>query len=226
MWSARRCSPRAWRAAGRSPTRSPNCCAARVAAVVTTPTTPGPSAFASYVDVITTPSYPFETPSGPAQAHVVLSFVVADPARSCTPARAGLAAGRVPGGRRPVRAHQHRPRPRGCIPGGLRRLGPAGGRDQGGPGPCDRGRAHPRCVADPARVAGRARHIGDVGGGVNGMTLGFGTVSSLNATPSGVVIQATMALKSQVSAAPVAPRGWWSRRAPDRLARVGDPWCR
>ena len=61
---------------------------ARVAAVVTTPTTPGPSALASYVDVdvTTTPSYPFETPSGPAQAHVVLSFVVADPARSCTPA--------------------------------------------------------------------------------------------------------------------------------------------
>ena len=58
------------------------------------------------------------------------------------------------------------------------------------------------------------------------MTMDFGTVSSLSATPSGVVIQATMALQSQVSAAPVAPRGWWSRRAPDRLSRVCDPWCR
>src|SRR5450631_598424 len=55
-----------------------------ISAAVTTPPTPGPSIFAAYVDVTATPTYPFETPSGPAQSNVILSFVVAGPAHQCT----------------------------------------------------------------------------------------------------------------------------------------------
>ncbi len=53
--------------------------------VLTRPPVPGPSTFAAYVDVTVTPSYSFGTPSGPAQSHVILSFVVADPTSGCTP---------------------------------------------------------------------------------------------------------------------------------------------
>ena len=56
-----------------------------VSALVTTPTTTPPSAFAAYVDVTVTPTYPFETPSGPAQSNVILSFVVAGPDHPCVP---------------------------------------------------------------------------------------------------------------------------------------------
>jgi len=55
-----------------------------ISAAVTTPLKPGPSIFASYVDVTATPTYPFETPSGPAQSNVILSFVVAGPDHQCT----------------------------------------------------------------------------------------------------------------------------------------------
>jgi chitinase len=55
-----------------------------VSAVVTRPTTPGPSTFAAYVDVTATPTYPFETPAGPAQSNVILSFVVAGQGQPCT----------------------------------------------------------------------------------------------------------------------------------------------
>lgn len=54
-----------------------------ILAAVTTPPKPGPSVFASYVDVTATPTYPFETPSGPAQSNVILSFVVAGPDNRC-----------------------------------------------------------------------------------------------------------------------------------------------
>lgn len=47
--------------------------------------TPAHTRFSGYVDVTATPSYPFETPSGPSQSHVVLSFVVGDPSRPCVP---------------------------------------------------------------------------------------------------------------------------------------------
>lgn len=60
-----------------------------VSALVTTPTAPGASVFAAYVDVTVTPSYPFETPAGPAQSTVLLSFVVADPADACAPSWGG-----------------------------------------------------------------------------------------------------------------------------------------
>ena len=53
--------------------------------VVTPPAVPGPSVFAAYVDVTVTPTYPFETPPGPAQSNVILSFVVAGPHDACTP---------------------------------------------------------------------------------------------------------------------------------------------
>ncbi|MDI1289489.1 MAG: glycosyl hydrolase family 18 protein [bacterium] len=49
------------------------------------PQPPGPSTFAGYVDVTVTPSYPFETPSGPAQQDVVLAFIVAGRDEPCTP---------------------------------------------------------------------------------------------------------------------------------------------
>ena len=54
-----------------------------ISAVITTPRTPGPSVFAAYVDVTATPTNPFETPSGPAQSNVILSFVVAGPDNHC-----------------------------------------------------------------------------------------------------------------------------------------------
>ena len=49
------------------------------------PLPPGPTTFAAYVDVTVTPSYPFETPPGPAQQDVVLAFVVAGRDEPCTP---------------------------------------------------------------------------------------------------------------------------------------------
>ena len=56
-----------------------------VSALVTTPATTPPSAFAAYVDVTVTPTYPFETPPGPAQSNVILAFVVAGPNHPCVP---------------------------------------------------------------------------------------------------------------------------------------------
>ena len=56
-----------------------------VSNLVTPPVTPGPSVFAAYVDVTVTPTYPFETPPGPAQSNLILSFVVAGPTDACTP---------------------------------------------------------------------------------------------------------------------------------------------
>ncbi|MDO8121272.1 glycosyl hydrolase family 18 [Isoptericola sp. b490] len=50
---------------------------------------PGRSVFDAYVDVTATPSFAFETPEGPAQSSVVLSFVVADPGAPCTPSWGG-----------------------------------------------------------------------------------------------------------------------------------------
>jgi chitinase len=52
---------------------------------VSATTSPGPTRFAPYVDVTATPSYPFETPSGPAQEDVTLAFVVAGRDAPCTP---------------------------------------------------------------------------------------------------------------------------------------------
>lgn len=60
-----------------------------VSALVARPTAPGPSVFAAYVDATATPSYPFETPAGPAQSTVILSFVVAGPDDLCTPTWGG-----------------------------------------------------------------------------------------------------------------------------------------
>lgn len=48
-----------------------------------------PATFAGYVDVTATPRYPFETPEGPAQSHVILAFVVADPDDPCAPSWGG-----------------------------------------------------------------------------------------------------------------------------------------
>lgn len=50
---------------------------------------PGPSTFVGYVDVTATPAFSFETPAGPAQSRVVLSFVVADPTAPCVPSWGG-----------------------------------------------------------------------------------------------------------------------------------------
>jgi len=55
-----------------------------ISAAVSTPPIPGPSIFAAYVDVTATPTYPFETPPGPAQSNVIWSFVVAGPDHHCT----------------------------------------------------------------------------------------------------------------------------------------------
>ncbi len=61
-----------------------------ISAAVTSPPTPGPSIFTAYVDVTATPTYPFETPSGPAQSNVILSFVVAGPDAHCTASWGGV----------------------------------------------------------------------------------------------------------------------------------------
>ncbi len=50
---------------------------------------PGVATFAGYVDVTATPTYPFGTPSGPAQSQVILSFVVADSNAACAPSWGG-----------------------------------------------------------------------------------------------------------------------------------------
>lgn len=57
--------------------------------VVAPAATPGPTGFAAYVDVTATPTYPFETPLGPTQQDVILSFVVASPDEPCTPTWGG-----------------------------------------------------------------------------------------------------------------------------------------
>lgn len=60
-----------------------------VSAVITGLDEPDTSVFAAYVDVTAWPPYPFETPSGPEEANVILSFVVADPENACTPSWGG-----------------------------------------------------------------------------------------------------------------------------------------
>ncbi len=55
-----------------------------ISATVSQPPKPGPSAFTGYVDVTSTPTYPFETPTGPPQSNVILSFVVARAGQQCT----------------------------------------------------------------------------------------------------------------------------------------------
>lgn len=60
-----------------------------VSALVARQVEPGPSLFVPYVDVTATPRYAFETPTGPAQSTVALSFVVADPQASCRPSWGG-----------------------------------------------------------------------------------------------------------------------------------------
>lgn len=60
-----------------------------VEALVAVPADPGASRLAAYVDVTATPSFAFETPDGPAQSTVVLSFVVADPESPCRPTWGG-----------------------------------------------------------------------------------------------------------------------------------------
>src|SRR5665647_1187631 len=60
-----------------------------VSAIVARPTAPAPSVFAAYADATVTPSCPFETPAGPAQSTVILSFVVAAPDDVCTPTWGG-----------------------------------------------------------------------------------------------------------------------------------------
>ncbi len=56
-----------------------------ISSAVTPLRTPGPSYFSGYVDVTNTPSYPFETPAGPAQSNVTLAFVVSGPDDRCAP---------------------------------------------------------------------------------------------------------------------------------------------
>lgn len=60
-----------------------------VAAILAPAADPGDSRFAAYVDVTATPPFAFETPAGPAQSTVVLSFVIADPASPCEPSWGG-----------------------------------------------------------------------------------------------------------------------------------------
>ena len=59
------------------------------ASVIAPPPAPGPATFAAYVDATNTPTYSFGTPEGPAQADVVLSFIVADPQSACEPSWGG-----------------------------------------------------------------------------------------------------------------------------------------
>ncbi|MCB2413775.1 glycosyl hydrolase family 18 [Demequina sp. TTPB684] len=60
-----------------------------VSAIAFTPATPGPSTFSGYVDVTAWPSFAFETPDGPAQSDVTLSFIVSDPNDACSPSWGG-----------------------------------------------------------------------------------------------------------------------------------------
>ncbi|MCL3861024.1 chitinase [Actinotalea sp. K2] len=60
-----------------------------VSEAVTQAVVPEQATFAAYVDVTAWPPYPFETPEGPAQASVILSFVVADTQDRCTPSWGG-----------------------------------------------------------------------------------------------------------------------------------------
>jgi chitinase len=57
--------------------------------VVAPAAAPGATGFAPYVDVTTTPAYPFETPQGPNQQDVTLAFVVAGK-DGCTPSWGGF----------------------------------------------------------------------------------------------------------------------------------------
>lgn len=56
-----------------------------ISSAVTPVDTPGPTYFSGYVDVTNTPSYPFETPPGPAQSKVTLAFVVSGADDPCAP---------------------------------------------------------------------------------------------------------------------------------------------
>lgn len=60
-----------------------------VSSALAAPSPPARTTFSAYVDVTATPTYPFETPSGPAQSSVILSFIVASPANPCTPSWGG-----------------------------------------------------------------------------------------------------------------------------------------
>jgi chitinase len=57
--------------------------------VVSAAPVPGETGFAAYVDVTATPTYPFETPLGPAQQDVLLSFIVAGADDPCAPTWGG-----------------------------------------------------------------------------------------------------------------------------------------
>ncbi|MFW2514230.1 chitinase [Demequina sp. SO4-13] len=56
-----------------------------VSAVALGPIKPGPSTFSAYVDVTATPGHTFETPEGPAQSDVTLSFIVSGTQDPCVP---------------------------------------------------------------------------------------------------------------------------------------------
>jgi len=56
-----------------------------ISAAVSTPPIPGPSIFAAYVDVTATPTYPFETPPGPAQSNVIWSLSWPAPTTTAPP---------------------------------------------------------------------------------------------------------------------------------------------
>jgi chitinase len=60
-----------------------------ISAVAFLPAKPGPSTFSAYVDVTAWPSFAFETPDGPAQSDVILSFIVSDPTQPCEPSWGG-----------------------------------------------------------------------------------------------------------------------------------------
>ena len=79
--------------------------------------------------------------------------------------RPGGAGRRVPGGRRPVRAHEHRPRPRGHLPGRRGSRGASGRRDQGRPGRREQRRTPPGRLADPSGGPDRAHDRGRSGAG-------------------------------------------------------------
>ena len=74
--------------------------------------------------------------------------------------RPGGAGRRVPGGRRPLRAHEHRPRPRGHLPGRRGGRCASSRRDQGRPGPREQRRTLPSRLADPPGRPGRAHDRG------------------------------------------------------------------
>ena len=60
-----------------------------VSAAIARVTPPGATTFAPYVDVTATPTYPFETPAGPAQSQVTLAFIVSRTSDACVPTWGG-----------------------------------------------------------------------------------------------------------------------------------------